>query len=253
MKRRTLSIAIGFAALGLATALCDVAWAQGGGRRGGFGGRGFGFGRFGATHQIDLVGLPEVETELKLTDEQKTTIAALTDEFREERRAQFGGGGGGGGGGGFGPEAQAERAKLNADFAAKLNEALDETQRSRLLGIYLQVNGPTVLNEEAIAKVFELTDEQKTELTEVANEQRQEMFSAFQDMQDMEQEERLAKIEELNKARDEALLAVLTDDQKKEFEELKGEKLEIDLTQLRGRGRGGFGGGGRRGGDGGNQ
>ena len=51
----------------------------------------------------------------------------------------------------------------------------------------------------------------------------------------------------------EAVMAVLTEDQKKTIEELKGAKFELDMRSLFGGGRGGPpGGGGRpRGGDGG--
>jgi hypothetical protein len=211
------------------------------------------FGR--TTHQITLAALPEVETDLKLTEEQKTKIATLSEEFDEERRGQFGRGGGGGGGGGFSEEARAARAKMNADYAAKLNEALDEAQQKRIQEIYVQVNGASLLTDDAIAAALAITDEQKEDLQTALEDQGQAMRDAFGDWQNLSDEERTAKMDELNKARDEALLAVLTDEQKTKFDSLKGEKLEIDMTQLRQFGRGGrgggFGGGGRRGGRGG--
>jgi hypothetical protein len=213
------------------------------------------FGR--TTHQITLAALPEVETDLKLTEDQKTKIATLSEEFDEERRGQFGRGGGGGGGGGFSEEARAARAKMNADYAAKLNEALDEAQQKRIQEVYVQVNGASLLTDDAIAAALAITDEQKEDLQTALEDQGQAMRDAFGDWQNLSDEERTAKMAELNKARDEALLAVLTDEQKTKFDSLKGEKLEIDMTQLRQFGRGGRGGGfgggggGRRGGRGG--
>lgn len=246
MNRRVLAFSSLLAAASLLAACVDTVHAQGGGR----GGRG-GFGRFGrSTHQLQLATLPEVETELKLTDEQKTTIADLNDQFDDERRNQ--GFGGGGGGGGFSEEARAARAKMNADFAAKLNEALDEPQQKRIQEIYVQVNGASVLTDESVAAALVLTDEQKQALQDALADQRQAMQDAFQGWQDMSDEERTAKMDELSKARDEALLAVLTDEQKTQFEAMKGTALEVDLSPLRGRGFGGGGGRGRGGRGGGN-
>jgi Spy/CpxP family protein refolding chaperone len=253
MRRQIFTLACLLAVAALLAAAADSACAQGGGGRGGRGGRGFGFGGRGRTiHQIQIAQLPEVQANLKITDEQKTKIADLSDEFDDERRGQFGGGGGGGGGfgGGFSEEARAARAKMNADYAAKLNELLDEAQQKRLQEIYVQVNGTSLLTgDDMIAGELKITDEQKGDLQTALEDQRQAMMDAFQGWQDMTNEERTAKIDELNKARDAALLAVLTDEQKQQFEDMKGEKLEIDMTQLQGGfgGRGGFGGGGRGG------
>jgi hypothetical protein len=247
--RRNFSLSLALAALILAAA-ADSANAQGGGGRG-RGMRGFGFG--GRTiHQIDLAALPDVETALKLTDDQKTKVADLSEEFADERRGGFGGGGGGGG---FSEEARAARAKLNADYAAKLNEMLEEPQQKRLQEIYVQVNGTPVLLDDAIATALKITDEQKDDLNAALADQRQAMMDAFQDFRDMTDEERTEAQAKLNKERDDALLAVLSDDQKAQFEAMKGEKIDIDTSQLRrgfggrGGGGGGFGGGGgRRGG-----
>ncbi len=246
--RRVACVVIG---LSLVALHAESAWAQGGGRGGG---RRGGFGRgFRNNHQVELATLPEVQADLKLTDEQKTKVADLNDEYRDERRAQRGGGGGGFGGG-FSPEAREAQAKLDADFASRLNEILDDAQDARILGIFAQVNGTATLNNAAIADALELSDDERAKLAEVADEQRQAMFDSFQDFQDMTDDERREKLDELAKARDAALLAALTDAQRAKFDELKGEALEVDLEPLqRGRGGrgGGFGGGGggRRGGD----
>jgi hypothetical protein len=81
---------------------------------------------------------------------------------------------------------------------------------------------------------------------------------AFQDLRDQElsQEEMREKFQEIQQEGDKKLLAVLTSDQQAKLEQLKGEPVEIDRSQFRGRGfgggRGGRGGddgdGGRRGG-----
>jgi Spy/CpxP family protein refolding chaperone len=246
MTRRLARAAYLLAAIAVLAILADAASAQGGGR--GRGGRGFGRG-FRAFHQVELATLPEVQADLKLTDEQKTKVVELSDAFREERRGQ---GGRGGGGGGFSPEAREAQAKLNADFAGKLNEVLDDAQDARILGIFAQVNGTSALTDAAVAAALALSDDDQKKLAAVADEQRQAMRDSFQDSQDLSDDERMAKFDELNKARDAALLAALTDDQRAKFEALKGDKLEVDTSSLQGRGgrggRGGDGGGRGRGG-----
>src|SRR5437773_11859569 len=67
-------------ALGATILLASSAMAQRGGV--GFGGRGRGGGP-------DILSMPEVQTELKLSDEQKTKVMTLLDQLREERQGQF--------------------------------------------------------------------------------------------------------------------------------------------------------------------
>jgi Spy/CpxP family protein refolding chaperone len=239
MNRRLLSRALMLAGVCIAYLLADSVAAQGGrGRRGM--GRGF-----RAIHQVELATLPEVQAELKLTDDQKTAVADLADSFREERRALRGNGGGGGGG--FSEEARQAQAKLNVDFASQLGEVLDDAQDARILGVFIQVNGSAALNDAAVVAALALSDDQQQQLGDVARDQRQAMFDAFRDMQDLSDEEQAAKRDELATARDAAMLVVLTDDQRTKLEALKGEALEVDVSSLQ-RGRGRFGGG-RRGGN----
>ena len=243
MSRRYCYLVLALASVCLVAAWADSACAQGG--RGGRGGRRGGRG-FGPIHQVTLATLPEVQTELKLTDDQKTKVEDIDDAFNDERRALRGQGGGGGGGGGD-AEAMAARVKLNADFAQQIADALEEPQAKRLQEIYIQVNGTSIITDEAVATALKITDEQKEKLTQVADDNRQAMRDAFENAGDMTRDERQAKNAELTKAADDALLAVLTEEQRTAFEGMKGEKLELDVSSL----RGGFGGGGGRGGRGG--
>ena len=100
--------------------------------------------------------------------------------------------------------------------------------------------------DDAIVTALTITDEQKDDLNDALADQQQAMMDAFQDFRDMSAEERTEALAELNQERDEALLAVLNDEQKSQFDAMKGEKIDIDMSQLRRGfgGRGGFGGGG---------
>src|SRR5438093_6583718 len=51
--------------------------------------QGFGFGPPGGGGGASLLSLPQVQTELKLTDTQKTKLDELTARIRDERRGAF--------------------------------------------------------------------------------------------------------------------------------------------------------------------
>jgi len=224
---------LGVVALLVAGSLTDAVQAQrggGGGRRGGF----------GVTSYVQLTTLAEVRKELALTDAQEAKAKAISDALAEERSA-LGGRGGGGGGGDF--AARAEKLnKLNSDAAEKLMAAIDAKQWDRLTEIFVQVNGATALTDAHIAKKLGVTEEQTKKLTDVTTAARDDLRAAFQDLQGASAEERTEKMAKLNQARDEKLLAVLDAGQKEKFAGMKGKTLEIDMSQLRGFGRGGRGG-----------
>jgi Spy/CpxP family protein refolding chaperone len=246
MSRLSGRVSWMLAALAMVAVMADVAQAQGG-RRGR--GRG-GFGRY--ISQVQLVAeADEVRTALNVTPDQEEKIETINDELRDARREAFGGGGGGGD---F-RAAMEQMEKLNQEASAKLAEVLEADQQKRLLGISIQVNGAAALNEPAVATQLEITDEQKTKLGEVRESNMEAGREAFRDLrdQDLSQDEMREKMREIQQEGDKKLLAVLTSDQQAKLEQLKGEPVEIDMSQFRGRGFGGGrggrdGDGGRRGG-----
>jgi Spy/CpxP family protein refolding chaperone len=217
--------------------MAQVAEAQReGGRRGGRFGRGGGF----AISSVQLVAqAEEVQAALNLTDEQKTKVEEIDDQLREDRRDLFQQGGG---------DFRAmrdEMEKLNQEASAKLAEVLDEGQQKRLMGILIQVNGASSLLDTAVAKELGVTEDQKTKLSEVRDENMDAMREAMRDLrdQDLSREEIGAKMQELRTESDKKFLAVLTPAQQTQYEELKGDPVEIDRSQFRGFGGRGFGGG----------
>jgi Spy/CpxP family protein refolding chaperone len=236
------------AALALVVATAQVAEAQReGGRRGG---RGFGRGGFYISSVQLAAESEEAQQAASLTEDQIAKAEEINDQLRDDRREAFGGGGGGGD---FGA-VQEEIAKLNQEASAKLASELDDTQKKRLAGIAIQVNGAaTVLNESVVASELSITDEQKEKLTEVSGENFQANMEAMRDLrdQDLSREEMGEKMQELRTEADKKLMAVLTSDQQSKYDALKGETVEIDRSQFRGgRGFGGGRGGRNRDGDG---
>jgi len=145
---------------------------QGKGQRGG----GFGGGFGGGGNMLTLLNNPAVQTELKMTDDQKSKAQEYVQEQMQALGGGFGGGGGKGAGGGkgggkgaggFDPAAQAERTKtMNAAAEKFAKDNLKPDQAKRLKGIYLQSAALQVLaTDEAVQKDLNLTADQKSKIT----------------------------------------------------------------------------------------
>jgi Spy/CpxP family protein refolding chaperone len=205
------------------------------GRRGGGGpeGRRFGFG----SPALRLATNEKVQEALKLSDEQKSKVEELDQQFRDDFRKLLEDG-----------VDREEFRKLSEETSAKLAEVLDDDQQKRLQGISIQVMGAgALLADSALAKELEVSDEQKTKLRETQQANMRAMGESFRELRELSGEERRAKFEELRAAADKKLLEVLTSEQQEKLNSLKGEKVDVDISQLWGRGRGGFEGRGGRG------
>jgi len=177
-----------------------------------------------------------------------------------------GGGAGGAGGGGFGgfqlteeqraefEKQRLERLKQEKD---KLAEILLPHQMKRLNEIYYQQLGASVVDDPDVVAELKITDDQKKKFTTVRTENQEAMRTAMQEIFQggnrgaggggfqMTDEQR-AKMTEARKKNDDKIFAVLTEEQRKKLDELKGKAFAMPEGALRG--RGGFGGGGAPGG-----
>ncbi len=108
---------------------------KGGGGKGGKGGFG---GGFGGTTEAQKAVMKEVAAALKLSDSQKSTVKGIVDEYNKESRELFAEAGGGGKGQ-FDPEkfdaANKKVDKLRKETWAKVEEALDATQKTAWKGL----------------------------------------------------------------------------------------------------------------------
>jgi hypothetical protein len=172
----------------------------------------------------------------------RTYFVALQEPNQQQGQGR------GRGGGNFQPptpeeraEAEKRRLERTREEKAKLAEILLPNQIKRLNEIFVQVNGANALQDEEIAKELGISDAQKAKLAEVrqANDEasRSQGREAFAIA---DEAARAAKFAEIRKEADGKLLAVLTPDQQKKFEAMKGKPF----TMPEGAGRGGFGGGG---------
>lgn len=237
MQSSTNRTLVAVLSMTLCLALTHFASAQGG--RGG-GGRG---GFRGTTSRVRLASIEKVQTELKMTDEQKEMAKEVSDKLNEETRGLFGRGGGGGGDRAAGME---KMAKLNAEASEKLAAKLDNTQKQRLTEIFVQINGARAIMDKEVGTALNITDEQKEKLADANTKNRETRTEAFRNIREMSDDERTEAMAKLTKESTELVMAVLEDSQREQFGKMKGEAFEIDRALLR-RGRGGRGGGGRGG------
>ncbi len=259
-----MRIGTGLATLAVLGAMATSAFAQPGGAGGrGRGGFGFGGGFGGPQSGLMLAGIPAIQKELGVSEDQIAKLKKLGDEAREEMQA------GGGGGGDFAalrelPEEE-RRAKMTEmmnkrmeaarkvaeKYKPKLAEVLDAKQVERLNQITLQAAGPGAYTDPDVIKALKLSKEQQDKLATITKEFGEKQRASFTGGGGGGEDAR-AKMRELSSTRDKDLAAVLTDDQKAQFEKMKGK--EFDMAALRGGpggpGAGGPGGGGPGGGGG---
>jgi hypothetical protein len=187
----------------------------------------------------------DVQAELELLDDQKKQVNDLRDKSQQKMRELFGNLRGGGEG-----DRRDEIRDTFRKFAEETQAEVDkillphQSKRLKQLEVQMQMRGRGVLGALGGGEVPEklgISEEQREKLREKA--------------QGLDEEVR-KKTAELRKQAQEQLIASLTEDQRKQFNELIGEPFEFKDEP--GQGFGGFGGGGpggpgggtgRRGGD----
>jgi hypothetical protein len=222
-----------------------VALAQGG--RGGRGG-----GRFGAVTELGLLSVEQVQKELEMLDDQIAKVEKLRESLRgegrrgdrpnfqdlsDEERQQF-----------F-AQRRKEAEEMATKAKAELKNILLDDQLVRLQQIYIQAAGSQALMDADVAAKLGLSDDQKSKIASARQEAQANMQGQMRDLfQSGDREAARAKMAELRKSADEKVLALLTDEQKQQFESMKGAAFELPPGALfGGRGGGGrFGGGGNR-------
>ncbi len=223
-----------------------------GGMLGGLGGMLGGMGGLAGT-----LGIEEVQKHLKMDETQqnefKEARTSLQDDMRkimEEMRGAAGQGGGQGGGGrgfggGFSEETRKKMSELTGKLDSKIEDILDPSQFDRLLGLFAQQAGINALGNKHIVDRLVITDDQKSKIKELQDESGAKVREMFTGGGGRPGPEMFEKMTAMRKESEEKIMGVLTADQKKKLDELKGEKFEF--PQGPGFGGGGFGGPGGRG------
>jgi Spy/CpxP family protein refolding chaperone len=194
--------------------------------------RGGGFGRGGGGGAA-MLRMPEVQTELKLTDDQKTKVMDAMAKLREQRQNA---------GQDFQSLSPEERQKLMAQRRAEddkaLADVLNADQMKRYHQLQLQQQGlSSVAQDKALADELKITDDQKTKIQTIVDDQRNAIRVLFQgaggggDRQAIMQ-----KIQDMRKKTDDKIAAVLTDDQKSKWKDMIGTPFTFPAPRFGNRG-----------------
>jgi len=209
-----------------AVAIVGLAIAQppGGGRGGMRGMQGGG---------LMILGSPDVQKDLKLTDAQKEKLNKAREEGQTKMREVFGM---------FkeDPDKGKAAGKELAEWGEKqVKQILDADQQKRLKQIQWQQEGADAFNDKDVGAALKLTDEQKEKIKGINEEANEDRRNIFQESRG-NQEEIRTKMAALRKETMERAEKVLTADQQKSFTALLGPKFEgkIEMPGM-GQGKGG--------------
>jgi Zn-dependent M32 family carboxypeptidase len=173
---------------------------------------------------VNLLAIPQVQTELKMTPEQIAKVSAKQQEVRDALRGLGPAGGGQGT-----PEAmQAMMAKRQEVQTRAVAGILDAAQQKRFRQIELQQQGPLALAvRKDAADELKLTEDQKKSIAAIQKQTDDEMRAARQgaNFQNMTPEERTAmtvKTQAIQKASGDKIVALLTEPQKAQWKAMLG-------------------------------
>lgn len=214
-------------ALGMLALLAPPAWAQQ--QKGRGPGMGMGMGGAGM-----ILRAENVQKDLKLSDEQvgkiNATLRSVQEKHRDEIAALSD----------LDPqERMPKMIRLNKEVAEELKKDLSMTaeQAKRFDQISLQQRGLMAFADPTVAEKLKLTQEQKSQIREIASASGAGRGpGTLKNAGAEEKKDAYRKMREVQRDNVKKAMAVLSDDQKKEWKELTGEPIEIQ-----------FAGGGRRG------
>ncbi|MGO9111934.1 MAG: hypothetical protein ACLP9L_22130 [Thermoguttaceae bacterium] len=192
-------------------------------------------GPFGGGSSAMILGMPEVQTELNLNDDQKTQITTLISETREKMRASIG-------------QinfqemqdlSQEERQKRfdeirkKAEEASKgvdekVNKLLDAKQVERLKQLQLQREGASALNRPEVIQKLALTDDQQAKIKKIQADGMAAARPNFDPNQTPEERQaNMKKIRDQIEKVQKDCLAVLNDDQMLDWTNMCGKTFKF--------------------------
>jgi len=192
---------------------------------------------------------PDVQTDLKVTPEQKTQLDALRQKWAEANRdaltqARQGG-----------QEAMAAaRLRVDQQMTTEINRILNKTQQDRFEQIRIQIAGIRALISPKVQSLLNLPSETRTRINVLARNAQQAQTTMMQQVrnQQMTMNDAQAAARAAEEKFDKDLEALLTEADKTKLAEVSGPKFEGRQNAAGRPGAGGAQGGGRPGrGDGG--
>jgi len=169
---------------------------------------------------LSLATFPEVQKEVKLTPDDSKKIEDQLGKVGEDMQTAFGDSQGD-----FG-KLGLEIVRINVKYDADFLKSLTPDQAKRIKELFVQFAGAGIIVRDDFAKDLGLTDAQKTKVATLQSDETKKIGELFQsggDPASMGPE-----MKKLNDAFKVLLAGVLTDDQKKKLEDMKGTKFEFE-------------------------
>ncbi len=158
----------------------------------------------GPSGKTQLIIMPDVQKDLNLTKDQKKQIQTTMQSMSSASAANM--------------QMPTDMSQMNSQMDAPLLAILTADQLTRLQELWIQYNGPKVLQDENVQKSLQLTDDQKTKEKQIWDDYGQAIMSAMQSRS-------MSAIKDIKKKRkdaDAAAIALLTADQAKAFTDMQG-------------------------------
>jgi Spy/CpxP family protein refolding chaperone len=177
----------------------------------------------------NIFAIEVVAKDLELTDDQKASIKKIADKASEDRQALSA------------DDRATKGPEIRKDMDEKIAAVLNDKQKARVKEIRLQMRGTAALADKEVAESLKLTDDQVAKIKDAMDARRKAMADARPTggNQGGDRDAAREKFTKMRKEADEKVLAVLTTEQKEQFDKMQGTKLELPAA--------GFGGGqGRR-------
>jgi Spy/CpxP family protein refolding chaperone len=211
-------LTVGALALMVSPALAQGRGGAGGGAGGGGGAAGF-------------LMAPNVQKDLKLTDEQVKRVQETLRETREKYQGDYAALRD------ASPDVRsAKMATLNESVNNDVKKALSFSaeQSKRFDQIALQAHGLQAFGSRAVDENLKLTDDQKSKIHEIVEATQSSVAGASnKDASEQERTDARNKRAATQRENNAKFQALLTDDQKKAWKELTGEPIEIEYPARR--------------------
>lgn len=183
------------------------------------GGRGGMRGMYGMAGGLQMLRLPEVQKELNLTPAQIALVDTKQQEVRDAVRALYPGG--------FGQMTPEQRKERNDKQQELSDKAVADILLLRFHQLDLQQQGPIALTHKSVADELKLTDDQQKKIADVQTQTDTDRRAAmqgvdFRNMTDTDRQTMMTKMQDIQKAEGDKILALLTDTQKADWKTLLG-------------------------------
>jgi Spy/CpxP family protein refolding chaperone len=184
--------------------------------------------RYG-TDPLHLLQTAKVKQELKLTDEQNSKIAKVSEKYDKEAAAKLG-------------NAQKEglseqeirerEDKLIESARKEISGILNADQLNRLKQILLQVNGAEALQDKEVAKEVGITPEESAKLGKLQVQTGEKLRGSFEKSRGGESDANIRGAEKINGQAQQQSLESLTPEQKKKLEKLRGAPFTLERSDV---------------------